>query len=189
MALNLTSKTKVTWCPGCPNGQILVAFRQMLNDLVGNGTLKLENVVAAAGIGCHGKISDYLQMNTFTSLHGRLMPTMTGMKMANPDLTVVGFTGDGDSLSEGADHLLHAAKRNSHVALFMHDNQLFALTTGQMTALSPRGFKGKSTPFGSIEDPINVLELMLAAGATFVARTLALAIAKTKEIMHAAVQH
>jgi 2-oxoglutarate ferredoxin oxidoreductase subunit beta len=189
MALNLTSKSKITWCPGCPNGQILVSYRQALTELVGDGAVKLENVVAVAGVGCHGKISDYLQMNTFTSLHGRLVPSMTGIKMGNPELTVTGFTGDGDSLSEGIAHLLHAAKRNTDVALFMHDNQLFALTTGQVTATSPRGHKGRSTPFGSIEDPVNAAELVLAAGATFVARSYALDIARTKAIMKEAMLH
>lgn len=189
MPLNLTSKARVTWCPGCPNGQILVAYRQAINSLVEAGSLKLENLVSVAGIGCHGKITDYLQTNTFTSLHGRLLPSMTGMKLANPNLTVVGMTGDGDSLSEGIEHLVHAARRNSDVKIFLHDNQVFALTTGQATALSPRGFKGKSTPFGSVEDPFNPLLLMLSVGATFVARSFALDIAKTKEIMMAAMRH
>jgi len=189
MPLNLTSKAKVTWCPGCPNGGIMVAFRQALNDFANEGNFSIDKVVAAAGIGCHGKITDYLQMNTFTSLHGRVIPAMTGMKLANPDLLVVGFSGDGDSLSEGLDHLMHAAKRNSDIKLFMHDNQVFALTTGQPTALSPRGFKGRAAPEGTIEDPVNVLELMLAAGATFVARTYAIDIQKTKEVMKAAMRH
>lgn len=189
MALDLATKAKITWCPGCPNGAILVAFREALNDLVNDGKLKFENTVAVAGIGCHGKITDYLNMNTFTSLHGRLIPNMEGMKVANPALTVVGFSGDGDSFNEGVAHLTHAARRNADVNLFVHDNQLFALTTGQATATTPRGFKGKSTPFGSIEPPFNPLLFMLSAGATFVARTYALDIAKTKEIMKAAIAH
>jgi 2-oxoglutarate/2-oxoacid ferredoxin oxidoreductase subunit beta len=189
MELNLTAKAKITWCPGCPNSQILVSFRQAVTELVQNGSLKIENLAAFAGIGCHGKISDYINVNSFTSLHGRLVPAMTGAKCANPALNVVGFSGDGDSYDEGLEHLIHAAKRNSDITLFVHDNRLFALTTGQADAVSPKGFKGKSTPFGSIEEPLNPLLLMLSAGATFVARTYAGDMAGTKKIMQAAMNH
>ena len=189
MDLNLSTKAKITWCPGCPDNAILVAFRETVTELVNAGSLKLENIVAMSGIGCHGKITDYLNMNTFTSLHGRLVPTMTGTKVANPALTVVGFSGDGDSYDEGLDHLIHAARRNSDINLFIHDNQVFALTTGQATPTSPKGFKGRSTPTGTIEEPFNPLLLMLSAGATFVARSYAPEIARTKEIMKAAVAH
>jgi len=186
---NLATNAKITWCPGCPNSAILVAFRRLVEELKAEGKLKLENFVAVAGIGCHGKITDYLNVNTFTSLHGRLLPTMQGIKIANPILQVVGFSGDGDSYSEGAEHLIHAAKRNSDVNLFVHDNQVFALTTGQATATSPKGFKGKSTPDGSMEEPFNPLLLMLASGATFIARTYAGDIEGTKRIMRRAIEH
>jgi len=189
MDVNLSTKAKITWCPGCPNGGILVAFRQAITDLVNDGKLKTENIVALGGIGCHGKITDYLNLNTFTSLHGRVIPTMEGVKVANPTLTIVGFSGDGDSYSEGVGHLVHAARRNADINLFIHDNQIFALTTGQATPTSPIGFKGKSTPFGSIEPPFNPLLFMLSAGATFVARSYALDIAKTKDVMKAAIAH
>jgi 2-oxoglutarate ferredoxin oxidoreductase subunit beta len=137
MPLNLSTSTKITWCPGCPNSQILVAWRQALEELTKSGDLKIENFVACAGIGCHGKISDYINVNTFTALHGRLVPAMTGIKCANPTLTVVGMSGDGDSYSEGLEHVMHAVRRNSDVKLFIHDNQIFALTTGQASAASP----------------------------------------------------
>jgi 2-oxoglutarate ferredoxin oxidoreductase subunit beta len=189
MELNLATKAKITWCPGCPDNAILVAFRQAITELVGDGKLKPENAVAMSGIGCHGKITDYLNMNTFTSLHGRSIPTMTGAKAANPRLTVVGFCGDADTYSDGLDHLVHAARRNSDINLFVHDNQVFALTTGQASATSPKGFKGRSTPAGSIEEPFNPLLLALAVGATFVARAYAPDIARTKEIMKAAIAH
>lgn len=186
---DLATKSKITWCPGCPNSQILVAFRKAVTELVENGQLKIENIAAFAGIGCHGKISDYININSFTSLHGRLIPAMTGAKCANPALTIVGFSGDGDSLDEGIEHLIYAAKRNSDINLFMHDNRVFALTTGQADALSPKGYKSKSTPFGSIEEPLNPLLLMLSAGATFVARTFAGDMEATKKIMQDAIAH
>jgi 2-oxoglutarate ferredoxin oxidoreductase subunit beta len=189
MPLNLATKEKITWCPGCPNFAILVAFRQAVESLVAAGKLKVENLVAFAGIGCHGKITDYLNLNTFTSLHGRLIPAMTGARLANSALTVVGFTGDGDSLSEGLEHLLHAAKRNSDIKIFLHNNQVFALTTGQATAASPKGFVSKSTPYGSLEEPFRIAELVLAAGAGFVARAYAGDIAGTKQIMEQAMTH
>ena len=186
---NLATKAKITWCPGCSNSQILVSFRQTVTELVENGSLKIENLVAFAGIGCHGKISDYINVNSFTSLHGRLIPAMTGSKCANPALTIVGFSGDGDSYDEGIEHLVHAAKRNSDINIFIHDNRILALTTGQADAMSPKGFKSKSTPFGSIEEPFNPLLLMLASGATFVARTYAGEIEGTKKVMQAAISH
>jgi len=189
MALQLATKAKITWCPGCPNGQILVAYRKVVETLVAEGKLKPENLVSVAGIGCHGKIADYLNTNSFVSLHGRLAPSMTGIKAANPALTVVGFSGDGDSYDEGVEHFVHAARRNSDVTLFIHDNRIFALTTGQATPTSPLGFKGKSTPDGSIEAPINPLRLALSSGATFVARCFALDIQGTERIMQAAILH
>jgi len=189
MSLDLTTKSPITWCPGCPNSAILVSFRTALDELVEEGKLDIENAVALSGIGCHGKITDYVKINTFTSLHGRLIPTMTGIKAGNPELTVFGFSGDGDSYDEGAAHLLHAARRNTDMNLFIHDNQVFALTTGQATPTSPKGFKGKSTPDGSFEEPMNPLLVMLAVGATFVARAYAPDIEQTKNMIKAAVAH
>lgn len=186
---NLSTKAKITWCPGCSNNQILVAARQAFTELAGEKKLAIENIVAVAGIGCHGKIAEYLNMNTYTSLHGRAIPAMTGIKTANPSLTVVGFVGDGDVYAEGVEHLVHAARRNSDVKVFVHDNRVFALTTGQTTPTSPKGFKGKSTPFGSIEEPFEPLIFMLASGASFVARSFAGDIQKTKEIIKAAMLH
>lgn len=187
--LDLATETKITWCPGCPNSQILVSFRQAVSEMVEDKKLKLENVVAGAGVGCHGKISDYLKVNTINSLHGRIIPNMTGVKLANPELTCVTFTGDGDSFSEGFNHIMHAAQRNSDISIFLHNNQLFALTTGQATSTSPVGFKGGTTPDGNTVEPLNPCVLLLAAGATFVARTYAGDIKKTKEIMQEAMKH
>lgn len=189
MSQDLSTKAKITWCPGCPNNQILVAARQAFTELGTEGKLAIENIVAAAGIGCHGKIAEYLNLNTYTSLHGRAIPAMTGIKAANQKLIVVGFVGDGDAYAEGIEHLVHASRRNSDIKVFVHDNRVFALTTGQTTPTSPKGFKGKSTPYGNAEEPFEPLVLMLAAGASFVARSFAGDIQKTKEIMKAAILH
>ncbi|MFA5013357.1 MAG: thiamine pyrophosphate-dependent enzyme [Candidatus Paceibacterota bacterium] len=158
-----------TWCPGCGNFGILGAFKNAIEDIVAKGE-KRENIVVIGDIGCNSKIADYLNLNTFIGLHGRPVTTAEGTKLANPNLKVFVFTGDGASLNEGLDHLIHAAKRNANIKVILHNNRLFGLTTGQFTAASPKGLKSRSTPMGNVEDPLNPLELMLASNASFIAR-------------------
>jgi 2-oxoglutarate ferredoxin oxidoreductase subunit beta len=165
----LIADTENTWCPGCGNFSIQHTLKNVLADIEKEGQ-SLDNVVLVSGIGCHAKIADYLNINSFYSLHGRTIPVATGLKLANPDLTVICCSGDGDCYAEGLDHLLFAAKRNIDITVLVHNNRVYGLTTGQYTPTSPRGFKGKSTPLGTREDPFNPLELMLASGATYVAR-------------------
>jgi 2-oxoglutarate ferredoxin oxidoreductase subunit beta len=130
----------------------------------------LDDVVLVSGIGCHAKIADYLNINSFYALHGRAIPVATGIKLANPRLTVICCAGDGDTYAEGLDHLIFAAKRNIDITLVVHNNRVYGLTTGQYTPTSPLGFAGKSTPLGTVEYPLNPVELVLASGATYVAR-------------------
>ncbi len=186
--MRLGTYAENTWCPGCGNFGILTAIKNAINDLVLEGIPK-EKFVIASGIGCHAKIVDYVNVNSFYSIHGRVPPTLTGMKLANKDLITIGFAGDGDIYDEGISHLIHAAKRNTDITMIIHDNSVFALTTGQFTATSPKGFKGKSTPFGSIESPINPMKLMLVSGATFVARGYAGKPEHLKELIKKAVKH
>jgi 2-oxoglutarate ferredoxin oxidoreductase subunit beta len=167
--LELTTYAENTWCKGCGNFGILAAVNEAVKSLVDDG-LPVENVVLASGIGCHAKIVDYVNINTFYSIHGRVPPTMTGIKLADPRLKVIGCAGDGDAYGEGLAHLIMSAKRNIDVTLLVHDNRVYGLTTGQFTPTSPLGFPGRSTPRGSVEEPLNPIELMLASGATFVAR-------------------
>jgi 2-oxoglutarate ferredoxin oxidoreductase subunit beta len=115
-------------------------------------------------------MADYLNINSFYSLHGRTIPAATGIKLANPDLEVICCAGDGDCYAEGLDHLIFAAKRNVGITVLVHNNRVYGLTTGQYTPTSPLGFKGRSTPGGTAELPFNPLELMLASGATYIAR-------------------
>lgn len=187
--LDLNTKAQNTWCPGCPNFGILASFKAAVGELVSAGELKPENIVYTAGIGCHGKIGDYINLNSFISLHGRGVSTLVGVKIANPALKAVAFVGDGDAYAEGLEHLLHAAKRNTDITVIVHNNQVFALTTGQFTPVSPKGYKGRSTPYGSLEEPFNPLSLLIASGATFVARSYALEPQKTKAILAAALRH
>ncbi|MEM3421144.1 MAG: thiamine pyrophosphate-dependent enzyme, partial [Candidatus Hadarchaeum sp.] len=121
--------TKNTWCPGCNNFGILVTAKQVLAELVNSGEVKPEEVVVLSGVGCHGKISDYLRVNSFYCLHGRVLPPAMGIKVANQRLKVIAFAGDGDAYAEGISHVVHAARRNLDVTLIVHDNEVFALTT------------------------------------------------------------
>ncbi|MFA5714515.1 MAG: thiamine pyrophosphate-dependent enzyme [Candidatus Paceibacterota bacterium] len=177
-----------TWCPGCGNFGILQAIKLTVESLVNSG-IPRENIVLVSDIGCNSKIVDYLNLSSFYSLHGRPIATAEGIKLGNPDLKIIVFTGDGGSLDEGISHLIHAAKRNSDVNVIMHNNRLFALTTGQFTAVSPKGLRGKSTPEGSVEEPLNPLELMMASNASFIARSYSSKIEHLKNLIVEAVNH
>ncbi len=177
-----------TWCPGCGNFAILNAVKAVLASLSDEG-YSLEKTVLVAGIGCHAKIVDYINMNSFYSIHGRATPAAEGIKIGDPDLTVIGFAGDGDAYGEGLEHLLFAAKRNINITMIIHDNRVYGLTTGQYTPTSPLGFKGRSTPKGSTELPFNPIELMLAGGATFVARGYTHGLELLKKIFREAILH
>jgi len=188
MTRNLVTDAVNTWCPGCGNFAIQHAVKGVLNDLEAAGT-SLDDVVLVSGIGCHAKIADYTNINSFYAIHGRAIPVATGIKLANPDLTVICCAGDGDAYAEGLDHLIFAAKRNIDITLVVHDNRVYGLTTGQYTPTSPAGFHGKSTPQGSNEDPINPLELMLAANASYVARGYTKKMALLQELIAGGVAH
>lgn len=179
------TKARITWCPGCGNFGILAAFKQALAEL----GIERERVVVVTGIGCHGKIGDYLNVNSFHTIHGRVLPLATGIKLANHELLVVGFAGDGDAYAIGLGHLPHAARRNVDIVYVVHDNMVFGLTTGQYTPTSPRGFRGRSTPYGSPEDPLNPVLLALASGATFVARGFAGDVGHLKMLFEEAIKH
>lgn len=186
--LDLNTAAQNTWCPGCGNFAIMNAFKLVLNSLAEEGT-PLENIVLVAGIGCHAKILDYLNANSFYSLHGRVVPPAEAIKIARPGLKVIGFSGDGDSYGEGMEHLIFAAKRNIDITMIIHNNRVYGLTTGQYTPTSPLGYKGRSTPGGTVEPPINPLEVMLASGATFLARGTSHGIELLKKIFKEAIMH
>ena len=185
---DLASSAANTWCPGCGNFSILGAMRAVLAELDGEG-YPLEDVVLVSGIGCHAKIVDYLNVNSFYSIHGRTIPVATAIKIANPDLKVICFSGDGDSLAEGLEHLIFAAKRNIDITLILHDNRVYGLTTGQYTPTSPSGFRGRSTPSGAVEPPLNPLELMLSSGATYIARGYSHGIEQLQRLFKEAILH
>jgi 2-oxoglutarate ferredoxin oxidoreductase subunit beta len=185
---DLATTAATAWCPGCGNFGILDAFKKAVRTLEGRGVPR-ERLVMAAGIGQHAKIFDYVALSGFYSLHGRAIATAQGIKLANPDLSVITFVGDGDTMGEGIEHLIFAAKRNSDITVVVHDNGVYALTTGQRAPTSVRGYRGPSTPHGNVEDPLNPLVIALEAGATFVARGYSARKDELADLMVAAVLH
>ncbi len=181
----LKTPAEMTWCHGCCNFGILTAFKKALIEL----GLPREKVVMVSGIGCHGKMVNHVNINGFHGLHGRVIPLASGTKLANPELTVVGFSGDGDCYEEGWEHLSHGLRRNLDITLIVHDNMVFGLTTGQTTATSQKGFKSKSTPFGAIPPELNPLAVALTSHATFVARGFAGDMAHLQRIIVEAIRH
>ena len=186
--MDIGAKTINTWCIGCGNFAILNAIKAVIGQLEAEAFPR-ENIVLVSGIGCHAKIVDYINVNSFYSLHGRVVPPATGMKIANPGLKVIGHSGDGDAYGEGIEHLIFAAKRNVDITVIVHNNRVYGLTTGQYTPTSPEGYKGRSTPFGVKEMPINPLEIMLSSGATFIARGASGSLESLKKILKEAVAH
>ena len=181
---DITTKTKPTWCPGCPNFMILAGVKNAIVKSKKNR----EDFALVTGIGCHAKIFDYLNLNGINSLHGRVLPTCLGIKKAKPELTVLGFSGDGDAYAEGMEHLIHAARFDLDYNYFVHNNQVFALTVGQPTPVSELGYTDKTTPAGVSVYPINPLKIMLASGATFVARVYA-DVGQVEWVMTEAMKH
>src|SRR3989339_146076 len=174
-----------SWCPGCGNLNIWSSFKNAaVQEGWDNG-----NSAIVAGIGCHGHIVNFMKMNSFEGLHGRALPVATGVKMVNHRLNVFVFTGDGDCFGEGGNHFIHACRRNHDLTVLIHDNTLYALTTGQTPPLSEHGFKTKSTPQGNPDEPFNPLALAIVSGATFVARAYAGDMPKLTEIIVAANKH
>ena len=185
---DLNTSAKITWCPGCTNFLIFTALKKAVLELEKRG-IGREKIVFTTGIGCHGKMFDYLNLSSFYGLHGRAIPLAEGIKLGNPELRVLAIAGDGDAYYEGLSHLIHAAKRNIDISVLVFDNRNFALTVSQFTATSPKGFKGSSSPGGSLEEPVNPLKLVFSAGATFLARGYALKIEHLKNLIVEAILH
>jgi 2-oxoglutarate ferredoxin oxidoreductase subunit beta len=169
---DLKTDAEITWCPGCGNFGIFTAVRNAIPILEERG-ISRERIVMTVGIGCHAKIFDYLNLSGFYGLHGRNTSNSEGIKIANPDLKIINFSGDANGLAEGLEHTIFAAKRNQDITYILHNNSVYALTTGQFSPLAEKGWKGPSTPRGSYEEPFNPISLMIEVGATFIARGFA----------------
>ena len=186
---DMKTKEKNTWCPGCTNMSILRSVQETLTDLINENKIEKKNISIAADIGCFAKIFDYINVNGFCGLHGRTIPLCFGMKAGNPELTVLGFAGDGATYGEGISHFVHNCRFNADFTMVVANNKTFALTTGQATPTSEKGYKGASTPLGVAEDPMNPIALALMSGASFVARGNVFNPAQLKNILKQAVEH
>jgi len=167
-AKQFTSDQEVRWCPGCGDYAVLKAVQGFLPDL----GLRRENIVFVSGIGCSSRFPYYLDTYGMHSIHGRAPAIATGIATARPDLSVWVVTGDGDALSIGGNHLIHALRRNLNLTILLFNNRIYGLTKGQYSPTSEPGKVTKSTPMGSLDHPFNPVSLALGAEATFVARTI-----------------
>jgi 2-oxoglutarate ferredoxin oxidoreductase subunit beta len=165
---DFTSDQEVRWCPGCGDYAILAAVQGFLPEL----GLKRENMVFVSGIGCSSRFPYYLDTYGMHSIHGRAPAIATGLAATREDLSVWVVTGDGDALSIGGNHLIHALRRNVNLKILLFNNEIYGLTKGQYSPTSHQGQVTKSTPFGSLDTPFNPVSLALGAEASFVARTL-----------------
>lgn len=159
---------EVRWCPGCGDYAILASVQRVMPDL----GIPKENIVFVSGIGCSSRFPYYMNTYGFHTIHGRAPAIATGLKATRPDLQVWVVTGDGDALSIGGNHFIHALRRNVDLKILLFNNRIYGLTKGQYSPTSEQGKRAKSTPFGSIEAPMNPIQLALAAGASFVARSI-----------------
>ncbi|MGP7996767.1 MAG: 2-oxoacid:ferredoxin oxidoreductase subunit beta [Streptosporangiaceae bacterium] len=162
------SDQEVRWCPGCGDYAILAAFQSFLPEL----EIPRENLVIISGIGCSSRLPYYVDSYGMHSIHGRAPAIATGLAASRPDLSVWVITGDGDALSIGGNHLIHALRRNVNVKILLFNNRIYGLTKGQYSPTSEQGKVTKSTPFGSLDTPFNPVSLALGAEASFVARTI-----------------
>ncbi len=158
------------WCSGCGIGTVVTSFIEALQKT----GLDLDKVAVVSGIGCTGRVAGYVKLDSFHTTHGRAIPFATGLKLANPELTVVVFSGDGDIVGIGGNHFIHAARRNMDLTVVCVNNFNYAMTGGQVAATTPGGANASTAPYGNFEHSFNLPFLAEAAGATYVARWTAL---------------
>ncbi|OAI39953.1 2-oxoacid:ferredoxin oxidoreductase subunit beta [bacterium SCGC AG-212-C10] len=182
---DFVSDQEVRWCPGCGDYSILAQMQKMLPDL----KIPKEDIVFVSGIGCSSRFPYYVETYGFHSIHGRALTLATGLKTARPGLTVFVITGDGDGLSIGGNHLLHAMRRNVNLNVILFNNRIYGLTKGQFSPTSEMGKVTKSSPYGTTERPLNPIRIALAAGATFVARSIDRDTKHLPDLLYKAAQH
>ncbi len=182
---DFTSSSEVRWCPGCGDYAVLAAVQAFMPEL----GIRRENVVCVSGIGCSSRFPYYLDTFGLHSIHGRAPAIATGLAVSRPDLNVWVVTGDGDALSIGGNHLIHAMRRNVNLTILLFNNRIYGLTKGQYSPTSEIGKVTKSTPSGSADHPFNPVSLALGAEATFVARTMDSDRKHLQQVLRAAVAH
>ena len=179
------SDQEVRWCPGCGDYAILSAVQSIFPEL----GIPREKFVVVSGIGCSSRFPYYLETYGFHSIHGRAPAVASGLKMTRPELDVWVVTGDGDALSIGGNHLIHALRRNVGLKILLFNNRIYGLTKGQYSPTSETGKRTKSTPVGSVDLPFNPLSVALGAGASFVARSVDIFQPHLKSVLKRAAQH
>ncbi|HWY88530.1 MAG TPA: 2-oxoacid:ferredoxin oxidoreductase subunit beta [Gemmataceae bacterium] len=184
-AEDLATNQEVRWCPGCGDFSILAQLKQVL---AGSG-MPRENMVLVSGIGCSSRLPYYMNTYGFQGIQGRAPALATGLKVANPALQVWVVTGDGDGLSVGTNHLVHALRRNVDIKVLLFNNEVFGMTRGQYSPTSRLGTRTKSSPEGTFDNPCRPLSLALAAEATFVARTIDVDVNHLTEVLRRAADH
>jgi 2-oxoglutarate ferredoxin oxidoreductase subunit beta len=184
-AKDFKSDQEVRWCPGCGDYAILAAVQGFMPEL----GVKRENIVFVSGIGCSSRFPYYKNTYGLHSIHGRAPAIATGLATSRPDLSVWVVTGDGDALSIGGNHLIHALRRNVNLKILLFNNRIYGLTKGQYSPTSPLGKITKSSPVGSLDHPFNPLSVAIGAEATFVARTVDSDRAHLQSVLRAAAAH
>ncbi len=184
-AKDLASDQEVRWCPGCGDYSVLAQMKKALAPL----GIPREKMVFVSGIGCSSRFPYYMNTYGFHTIHGRAPAIATGLKLGRPDLSVWVITGDGDGLSIGGNHLVHAIRRNIDIKIILFNNEIYGLTKGQYSPTSRAGTRTKSSPLGSIDNPLRPLSLAIGAEATFVARTVDVDINHLTETLRRAAAH
>lgn len=184
-SMDFSAKENPSWCPGCGDYGILTAVKNAVADL----RLPSKNVAIVSGIGCGSKLPHFVRAYGFEGLHGRTLPVASGIRLANSNLTVMAVAGDGDAYGIGLNHLMHTMRRNINLTLIVQNNTVYALTKGQTSPTSEKGFKSPSTPFGAIEEPVNPLLLGIIGGATYVARGFAFDVRHLQELIAGGIRH
>lgn len=179
------TEKEITWCPGCQGYGVLAALKKAFVQ----NNLEPKDIVVTYDIGCSSNMINFLNVCGFATLHGRSIPVAVGVKIANPKLIVTAQGGEGGMITEGANHLVHAAQRNDPILAILNNNFVFGLTAGQASSATPKGVKTKSTPEGNPHEALSGIDLAAISGATFLARTLASDITRTTEIFSQAIKH
>jgi 2-oxoglutarate ferredoxin oxidoreductase subunit beta len=183
--LRITKKFPHVWCAGCSNGIVLGAIIRAIAQL----EYSRDDVAMVSGIGCSSRMPVYVDFNTLHSLHGRAIAYATGIKMFKPHMHVCIVTGDGDATAIGGNHLIHAARRNIDLTVILVNNYIYGMTGGQYSPTTPTGDKATTAPYGNIDHPFDICELVIGAGATFVARSSAYHIIETQNFIRQAFEH
>ena len=178
-------KVDPDWCPGCGDFSVLSSLQKVCADM----GIRPHEMIVISGIGCSSNFPGYFNSYGMHTLHGRILAVATGVKMANHELTVIGAGGDGDGYGIGGNHWLHTARRNVDMTYLVMNNQIYGLTTGQVSPTSCEGMKTKSTPFGSVEEPVNPITSSIMHGATFVARAYSGDPKHMQQLMQQAIEH